>query len=107
MARYDPDFDISIETRWWDLMTRALNDKLLCIALEKHMNGNHNGNLTILTVKISPIDTKPRVFFSAHDLESSTELFFKAEKFVKDYEGHEKFIEKRELERRKKELEQK
>lgn len=81
--RYDKDFDIDIESRWWSLMSYALEHKKLCISLEKHINTN---NQIVLLVKITPIDRKPINLFSEFDLDFKTELFYKAENFIKNYE---------------------
>lgn len=79
--RHDPDFDIDIESRYWALMSNAL-DKKLYLRLEKHINVM--GEIA-LAVKVFPIDRKTECLFSEHDLAHRTELFFKVEKFVKEY----------------------
>jgi len=70
-----------IETRWWNLMTIAL-DKGLCVKIEKHIDSQ---KFIVLLAKIYIIDEKPRCLFSCFDLYRNTEPFYKAEKFVREY----------------------
>ncbi len=80
---YDSDYDKEIESRWWNLMNQALEVNL-CISIEKHISDK---KFIVLLVKVMPIDKKPNVLFSKYDLEHSIELFFKCEKFIKNYKG--------------------
>ena len=79
---YDRDFDINIESRWWNLMSFALKEKMLCLSIEKHITHN---NTIVLQVKIYPVCTKPEIIYSKFDSDYSTQLFYDTERFVDEY----------------------
>ena len=81
--RYDPDYDVKIEARWWHLMSYALTNKKLCVKLEKHLDGISE----VLLVRIFPNDRKPVCLFSEFDLHHEPSLYHKTKKFVDDYKN--------------------
>jgi len=72
-----------IELRWWNLM-RQVTKKKLYLRLEKHID---SGGFIVLLVKVFPMDGSQKCLLSAFDLDHRTELFFKVEKFVKEYKA--------------------
>ena len=75
------EFSTPIERRYWLLMENALKKKLrVCLRM-----AIDSRNITVLHIQIFPIDRNPTCLFSEYDLNHSVSLYFKAERFVKEY----------------------
>jgi len=75
--------DITIQDRWWSLMSYALKEKSLCVRLEKHLD---SGGREVLLVEVYPTDKNPEgKRYRAYNSSYEVRLYFEIKKYVDEY----------------------